>query len=426
MNIAIIGLGKIGLPIATYLAYKGNQVIGSDKNLATVNLINQGIEPFPEEENLQEWLHHSVMSGKMRAVQDNSLATSQSKVVLVAVPLIVDQYGNPDFSILDNVTQDIALGLKPGHLVVYETTLPIGTTRERFLPMLERSSGLVVGVDFNLAFSPERVLTGRVFKDLERYPKIVGGVTKSCTIAAGEFYAKVIEFEHREDLPRPNGVWAMDSCDSAEFVKIAETTYRDVNIGLANQFAVFAHSKGIRIHDVILAANSQPFSHIHDPGISVGGHCIPVYPQFYLHSDSEATIVRAARETNLGMPRHYVDQLERILGKLHERDILILGATYREKVKETIFSGSIELVRLLRERGANVFVADPLMTDSELLELGFNPEYQIEGIEAVVLHTKHQSFKEMDFSKFINLKTVIDGRNFFESGFFPSDVFDFR
>jgi UDP-N-acetyl-D-glucosamine dehydrogenase len=426
MNIAIIGLGKIGLPLAIYFAHRGNQVIGSDKNLATVNLINQGIEPFPEEENLQEWLHHSVVSGKMKAVQDNLLATSQSNVVLVAVPLIVDQFGNPDFSILDSVTQDIALGLKPGHLVIYETTLPIGTTRERFLPMLEKLSGLLVGVDFNLAFSPERVLTGRVFKDLERYPKIVGGVTQSCTNAASQFYEKVIEFENRKDLPRPNGVWAMDSSDSAEFVKIAETTYRDVNIGLANQFAMFAHSKGLGIHEIILAANSQPYSHIHDPGISVGGHCIPVYPQFYLHSHSDATIVRAARDTNSGMPRHYVDQLELILGTLHERDILILGATYREKVKETIFSGSIELVRLLRERGANVFVADPLMTNSELLELGFNPEYQIDRIEALVLHTKHQSFKEINFSKFANLKTVIDGRNFFESGFFPTDVINFK
>lgn len=412
MNVCVIGLGKIGLPLAVHFAKMGNSVIGSDINKTTVDLINSGREPFPEEENLQLFLGEVIKSQKLRATTDNMDAVSKSDVVIVVVPLFVDANANPDFKAMDAVTRDIGKALRKGMLISYETTLPIGTTRERFLPVLEELSGLKAGIDFNLVFSPERVLTGRVFSDLRKYPKIVGGVTESCTQAGVEFYSKAIEFDVRTDLSKPNGVWAMDSSESSEFVKLAETTYRDVNIGLANQFSKYATERNLNVYDIIAAANSQPFSHLHAPGISVGGHCIPIYPQFYLWNDPDASIVAAARAVNRGMPEFYVSKLENQLGGLEGKSILVLGASYRAKVKETAFSGAFNVRDSLLSRNARVFFMDPLYEKDELRDLGFDPDFDSTSIEGIILHTEHEEFQDLDLSIFPRLKCLLDGRNF--------------
>ena len=160
-------------------------------------------------------------------------------------------------------------------------------------------------MDFHLVFSPERVLTGRVFSDLRKYPKLVGGIDEASTAAGIAFYEAVLDFDDRPDLADKNGVWNLGTAEASEMAKLAETTYRDVNIALANQFAIFAEGANIDIAKVIAASNSQPYSHIHQPGIAVGGHCIPIYPRFYLWNDPEATVVRSARAvsyTHLTLP----------------------------------------------------------------------------------------------------------------------------
>ena len=263
MTITVVGLGKIGLPLAVQFARKGEKVLGADINQETVELVNKGLEPFPEEENLQEYLGKVVSEGKLEASTSTTNCVRKSKVVVVVVPLFVNSNAEPDFRAMDAATADIAQGLQPGTLVAYETTLPIGTTRNRFGKMLEEISGLKAGIDFFLVFSPERVLTGRVFTDLRKYPKVVGGINTISTQKGVEFYGRVLDFDARMDLAKPNGVWALDSAEAAEFVKLAETTYRDVNIGLANQFAKFADNLGINIYDAIAASNLQPYSHIH-------------------------------------------------------------------------------------------------------------------------------------------------------------------
>ena len=412
MKICVIGLGKIGLPLAVHFAKMGNSVIGSDINKATVDLINSGNEPFPEEENLQQFLDEVIRTKKLSATTDNMDAVSKSDVVVVVVPLFVDANTNPDFKAMDAVTRDIGKALRKGMLISYETTLPIGTTRERFLPVLEELSGLKAGIDFNLVFSPERVLTGRVFSDLRKYPKIVGGVTQSCTQAGVEFYTRSIEFDIRTDLPKPNGVWAMDSSESSEFVKLAETTYRDVNIGLANQFAKFALNHDLDIRSIISASNSQPYSHIHTPGISVGGHCIPIYPQFYLWNDPEATIVRAARNANKSMPEFFVHNLEEKIGNLEGKSILVLGVSYRDKVKETAFTGAYDVRDALLARKAIPSFIDPLYSQEELNLLGFTSEFDPIEIEGIILHTDHEEFKALDVSTYPNSKAFINGRDF--------------
>lgn len=314
MNICVVALGKIGLPLAVQFAAKGHTVIGADVDERVVALVNAATEPFPGEHGTAARIEETVGAGLLSATTDTSAAVAASDAVVIVVPLFVDAGGTPDFGWMDAATKAVAAGLRPGTLVSYETTLPVGTTRTRWAPMLAEGSGLTPGRDFPLVFSPERVLTGRVFADLRRYPKLVGGIDEASTLRGVEFYETVLDFDERDDLPRRNGVWNLGTAEASELAKLAETTYRDVNIGLANQFARFAGLHGIDVEQVIDACNSQPYSHIHRPGIAVGGHCIPVYPQMYLWNDPDATVVRAAREANAAMPRHAVDLLAAAYG----------------------------------------------------------------------------------------------------------------
>lgn len=411
MTITVVALGKIGLPLAVQFASRGHRVIGADVNARTVDLVNAGQEPFPGEYQLQELLAKVVADGQLTATVDTAGAVAQSDVVVVVVPLFVDTEGSPDFGWMDEATKGIAAGLRPGTLVSYETTLPVGTTRERWLPLLEAGSGLRVGRDFALVFSPERVLTGRIFADLRRYPKLVGGIDQESTARGVAFYESVLEFDERPDLHQGNGVWDLGSAEAAELAKLAETTYRDVNIGLANQFGTFAAAHGIDIHRVIDASNSQPYSHIHRPGIAVGGHCIPVYPRLYLWKDPGATVVRAAREANAGMPEYSVGLLDGLLGGVAGRRVVVLGAAYRGEVKETAFSGVFDTVRALSERGAEVLVHDPLYDDGELAALGFSAYHLGEPVDAAILQADHAMYRTLGSADLPGVQALIDGRN---------------
>jgi nucleotide sugar dehydrogenase len=411
VRIAVVALGKIGLPLAVQFAGKGHQVVGADISSATVDLVNAGTEPFPGEAHLADRLAGVVASGHLRATTDTTAAVRDAEAVVVVVPLFVDGEGVPAFHAMDAATTAIAAGLQPGALIAYETTLPVGTTRDRFGPMLEAGSGLRVGEGFHLAFSPERVLTGRVFADLASYPKLVGGVTSACGVAAAAFYEAVLDFDDRPDLGRANGVWDLGTPEAAEMTKLVETTYRDVNIGLANQFARFAGSRRIDVHKVIEAANSQPYSHIHRPGIAVGGHCIPVYPRMYLWNDPGATVVREARTANEAMPAYAVELLAEAYGDLAGARVVVLGASYRGGVKEVALSGVFPTVAALVERGATPLVHDPMYDDDELRGLGFAPYHYGEPADAVVLQADHAVYRTARADQFPGVKVLVDGRN---------------
>lgn len=411
MRIAVVALGKIGLPLAVQFADAGHEVVGVDVSQATVDLVNQAIEPFPGEAHLQDKLTKLVPAGRLRATTDYAEAIPDADAVVLVVPLFVnDETWEPDFAWMDAATESLAAHLTPSTLVSYETTLPVGTTRNRWKPMLERISGLTEGEDFDLVFSPERVLTGRVFADLRKYPKLVGGLSEAGTAKGIEFYKQVLTFDDRPDLDRPNGVWDMGSAEAAEMAKLAETTYRDVNIGLANQFAVYADKEGIDVNRVIDACNSQPYSHIHRPGIAVGGHCIPVYPRLYLSTDPEASIVRTARQFNAAMPDYVVGQVKNLLGSLEDVKVAVLGASYRGGVKETAFSGIFETVRSLRSEGALVSVEDPMYEDGELEAFGWQPYHLGEKVDAVIIQADHKSYADLTPADFPGVKLLFDGR----------------
>ena len=410
MKITVVAMGKIGLPLAVQFARKGHSVIGTDVNQNTVDLVNAGKEPFPGEAHLQEYLAAVVSEKKLVASTDTTAAVAQSDAVVVVVPLFVDESGVPDFGWMDAATESIGKGLKKGTLVSYETTLPVGTTRNRFALALEKISGLKAGVDFDLVFSPERVFTGRVFADLRKYPKLVGGINEQSGARGVAFYREVLDFDDRPDLVEKNGVWDLGSSEASELAKLAETTYRDVNIALANQFALFSETHGIDVQKVIDASNSQPFSHIHRPGIAVGGHCIPIYPRMYLWNDPSASVVSAARDANKAMPEHVVKTLAKLHGNLKDARVVVLGASYRGGVKESAFSGVFPTVAALTAAGAKVSVHDPMYTDAELTGYGFAPYHLGEAVDAAILQADHAEYKELTAASLPGIKTFLDGR----------------
>lgn len=411
MRVAVVAMGKIGLPLAVQFASSGQDVIGVDVNEKTVDLINQAKEPFPGEAHLQEKLSELVPAGKLGATTDYADAIPDADAIVLVVPLFVnDETWQPDFGWMDQATRSLAEHLTPGTLISYETTLPVGTTRNRWKPLIEEISGLKEGEDFHLVFSPERVLTGRVFQDLRRYPKLVGGLTEAGTQKAIKFYESVLQFDERPDLPRENGVWDMGNAEAAEMAKLAETTYRDVNIGLANQFAVYADKVDIDVQKVIDACNSQPYSHIHRPGIAVGGHCIPVYPRLYLSTDPDASVVRTARTYNAGMPEYVVSRVEEVLGDLKDVKVAVLGASYRGAVKETAFSGVFATVDSLRKRGAKVLVHDPMFSDEELAGFGWDAYHLGEEVTAAIVQADHAEYKTISVKDLPGIKLLFDGR----------------
>ncbi|MCH2617192.1 MAG: nucleotide sugar dehydrogenase, partial [Acidimicrobiales bacterium] len=379
MTTAVIALGKIGLPLALQITSKGQHVIGADINQDVVNLVNDGIEPFPGETDLQENLDHAISKNLLTATTNTVEAVSKSKEIIVVVPVIVDNDGIPDFSMIDSATAEIAKGLQPGTLISYETTLPIGTTRNRFKPELEKISNLTCGEDFFLCHSPERVFSGRIFADLRKYPKLVGGTDEKSNDLAVEFYERILDFDDRPDLERANGVWNLGSSEAAEMAKLAETTYRNVNIALANEFALHAQDLGLDVFSVIEASNSQPFSHIHLPGVAVGGHCIPVYPKFYMHTDTSSKIPKVSTQINEAMPQRVIDLAENYIGSLKGLTVAIFGVSYRGGVKETAFSGAFPLVEEITNRGGKAKVHDPLYSESEIRSLGLVPHETYES-----------------------------------------------
>jgi nucleotide sugar dehydrogenase len=415
MNVCVVALGKIGLPLSAQIASKGHRVTGLDIDQGVVALANHGQAPF-DEPGLEDRLTRAIGDGLFSATTDSQAAVSEADAVILVVPLVVGADDQPDFTAMDAATDSIGPYLKPGVLVSYETTLPVYTTSRRFAPRLAELSGLSVGTDLFVCHSPERVSSGTVFRDLRRYPKLVGGVDEPSAEVAVEFYKSVLEFDDRPDLDRENGVWDLGSAEAAELAKLAETTYRDVNIALANEFARFSDRAGIDVQQVIDASNSQPFSHIHTPGIAVGGHCIPVYPRLYLSVDPDATVPRVCRAANAAMPGYALDRLESIAGPVTGRTVGIWGVAYRGGVKEPAFSGAFPLKDLLVDRGARVVAADPLFSAHELEGMGFEVWDGKSEIDLLVIQANHPEYRDLLPGDIPGVQAVLDGRRVLDAG----------
>jgi len=406
VNAVVVALGKIGLPIAAALANAGHDVVGCDIDQRVVDAVNAAIEPFPGEAGLAQALRETVGAGRLRATTDTAAAVAAGPDLVIAVPpLIVDADAHPDFAILDAVVADIARGVRDAPaearpVISIETTVPVGTTRERIAPALAAGSGRRGEDGFFTVFSPERVFSGRIFRDLETYPKLVGGLSDAGEAAGVAAYAAFLTAEVR----------GMGSAEAAEMTKLVETTYRDVNIALANEFARAADRHGLDVQAVIDAANSQPFSHVHRPGVAVGGHCIPVYPRFYLAGDPDARIPALARDVNETMPAYAVALLAEALGgSLSGTRVLILGVAYRGDVKETAFSGAFPLRDALAAAGAKPVASDPLYDDGELHRLGF-ASWDGTAVDGVIVQADHGSYAALTPLDVVGARAIVDGR----------------
>jgi nucleotide sugar dehydrogenase len=401
-TVAVVGAGKMGLPLCAQFADHGWHVIAVDVQQSVVDAINAGRSHVTEEPGLADLVAAAHAGGRLRATTDGAAAARDADVVVLIVPVMLDDAQQPDYRYMDAAVDSIAPGVHAGSLVIFETTLPVGDTRERFTPRLESASGLRADADIFVAFSPERLYSGAALRNLATYPKLVGGIGPASTDRAARFYDAVLDTE----------VVAMTSAEAAEFSKLADTTYRDVNIALANEFARYAERVGVDIHEVIAAANSQPYSHIHQPGLGVGGHCIPVYPHFLLSRAPELELVGLSRRTNDGQVGAAIRAIEMETGGLDGAPVLVLGLTYRHGVHELAYSRALPLIERLAHAGAVVSAYDPLLSADETARYATPWSWGTTGpFRAIVTQTADPRFAELSPAWFPDLEVVFDGRD---------------
>ncbi len=410
----VVGAGKMGLPLAVQFARHGWDVTAVDVNPDVVVAVNAGRSHVTEEPGLPEGVAEVHAAGRLRATADAAGAVRGADVAVLIVPVMLDDAHQPDYRFMDSAVESILGGVHAGLTVIFETTLPVGDTRGRFLPRIEAAAGLHGDRDLFVAFSPERLYSGAVFANLATYPKLVGGVGPESTRRAAVFYDSVLDAE----------IVAMSGAEAAEFSKLADTTYRDVNIALANEFARFADRAGVDVQEVIDAANSQPYSHIHQPGIGVGGHCIPVYPHLLLSRAPDLEVVATSRRTNDGVLGSVIKTIEGQLGGLDDAPILVLGLTYRENVKELAYSRALPLIDRLGFHGAEVWAYDPLLSDEEIERNCAKPYHWGDPapFRAIVTQTGDRLWRSLDFSLFPQLEVLFDGRNSLREIDLPASV----
>jgi UDP-N-acetyl-D-glucosamine dehydrogenase len=402
-DVAIVGAGYVGVPLAQVFAEAGRSVLLVDVDAGRVERLNAGdsyIEDVPS-----ETLARLVANG-LRATTDYD-ELREADAILIALPTPLSKQREPDLTIVLSAAEEIGRRLRPGHLVVLESTTYPGTTTQDLLPILESASGLKAGQDFHLAFSPERVDPGRTDWTTQNVPKVVGGVDEGSTEAAAALYGSAIETVHRVSSP-----------EAAELTKLLENIFRSVNIALVNELAMLCERMEIDIWEVVEAAATKPFGFMSfQPGPGLGGHCIPIDP-FYLtwkarEYDFTTRFIELAGEVNQNMPyycRSLVSQaLNHGAGKsLSESRLLVLGVAYKKDIGDMRESPAIKLIELLQNAGADIAYHDPHVPELHELELR-SVAYEPEAYDGVVVVTDHSGIDYGDLVE--RAGVVVDFRN---------------
>lgn len=358
--VGVIGMGYVGLPLAVEKARAGFKVIGFDIQQKRVDMINRGENYIGDVDD--EELKELVISGKLRATT-NFDELSNCDVISICVPTPLDKFKQPDLSYIIKSTEEIKRRLRKGQLIVLESTTYPGTTDEVVLPILEQT-GLKVGKDFYLAFSPERVDPGNPRYKTRNTPKVVGGMTSECTKHAVALYENVLEA----------GVFPVSSPKAAEMTKILENTFRLVNIALVQEMTKVANKMGINIWEVIDAAATKPFGYMpFYPGPGIGGHCIPIDPFYLVYKareyDLHMMLVELAGEISDGMPQYVVERLADILNDRRKcfngTNILLLGVAYKGNIDDLRESPALKVIELLEKKKVNVYYYDPFIPEFE-------------------------------------------------------------
>ncbi|MFT9849650.1 nucleotide sugar dehydrogenase [Aneurinibacillus sp. REN35] len=411
-TIGVVGLGYVGLPLAVEKAKAGFDVIGFDVQKSKVDMVNQGINYIGDV--VDDDLRTIVTGNKLKATSDFSFI-NEVDAVAICVPTPLDTYQQPDTSYVESSTREISRYLRPGILVVLESTTYPGTTEELVRPILEES-GLVCGKDFFLAYSPERVDPGNKHFNTKNTPKVVGGVTESCTKVAASMYRSVLEGEVHE----------VSSPAIAEMEKIYENTFRHINIALANEMAILCQKMGIDVWEVIDAAKTKPYGFMpFYPGPGLGGHCIPIDP-FYLtwkarEYNYHTRLIELAGEINNSMPDFVIDRSMDILNKekkpINGSNIVVLGVSYKKDIDDVRESPVLLILQNLESAGAKFIVVDPYVQSFKLgdhiIETVDLDIQTLEEADLVIITTNHSSFDYELIAKYS--KVIFDTRNALEN-----------
>ncbi len=404
-HVCVIGLGYVGLPLAVAFANAGYRVTGVDTDIDRAAEINDGRSPVQDVSSTE--LRQVVEVGRLTATTDFSVL-QDADTVSICVPTPLRKTKDPDISYIISVTGEICRHLHRGQLIILESTTYPGTTDEVIQPTLE-GTGLKLGQDFCLAFSPERIDPGNSAYQLTNTPKIIGGVTSTCAESAKLLYEQIIE-----------KVVTVSSCRAAEMVKLLENTFRAVNIGLVNEVALMCNRLNLDVWEIIEAASTKPFGFMpFYPGPGLGGHCIPLDPHYLAWKlrtlDYRARFIELADDINTNMPRHVVT---RVADGLNERRksingsrILVLGVAYKADTNDLRESPALEVIRLLQEKGGDLYFHDPYITEVDIAGLQYAElnDQVLTWADCVVITTNHSCY---DYSQVVeHAQMVVDSRN---------------
>ena len=402
LSVGVFGFGHVGLPLGIAWCDAVAKVIGVTKEREHIRLIEGGESPYPEEEGLVEGIRRALRAGRLKVTDDAALAAKEADLKIITVPIPFNPPKGVDFTALRDVGVHIGKALRRGDVVDLESSVPPGTTNGVLKPLLEKHSGMKSSEDFGLAYSPERIFVGRALKDItESYEKVVGSDSERTLSVMSALYGQISQ----------KGVRKMSSIAAAEIEKLFEGVYRDVNISLANELADLASRLGVSYYEVKGAANSQPFCHLHDPGLGVGGFCIPVYSRYIIARASRDSIptpiVKMARANNEGLPRRRALEL---LGTMRRAKIspkrskiAVLGLSFRGNTSDTRLSPSVDFVKFLAARVGEIAAYDPLAA-----EVSFNArnvrrvrsvEEALSGASVACVTVEHEEFRRLTFDR---------------------------
>ncbi len=409
-KIAILGLGYVGLPLAVVFGEAGFHVTGVDPDSRKVDSLNKGVSYIPDVKT--EAIEKLVKSGHLTATADFSVLREMD-AVSICVPTPLRKTGDPDMSFILSATEELAKYMHAGMVVVLESTTYPGTTREVLLPKLGEEHDLKVGEDWFLAFSPERVDPGREDFTTLNTPKVMGGITPACSEVASAWYAGALQHIH-----------SVSSAEAAEMAKLLENTFRMINIGLVNEMAIMCERLGVDVWEVIEAAASKPFGFMKfTPGPGLGGHCIPIDPLYLSWKmkafNYNARFIDLASEINTNMPRYVVNRMLEAMndrGKtLKGSKVLVLGAAYKPDIDDVRESPALDVIALLKRKGAIVEYHDPYIPHIHHEYEGWKMDSiadvmsAVADADAVIIVTNHKVY---DYPAIIKAaKFVFDSRN---------------
>jgi UDP-N-acetyl-D-glucosamine dehydrogenase len=399
-DLAVIGLGYVGLPLAIEAANTNLNVAGHDINDSVVSNLNNSISHVEDISN--EVLKDALSKDLLITTDSNVLGDSEYVVISVPTPLTDYQ---PDLSYVEAATKSIAENLKKGQTIILESTTYPGTTLEIVKPILEKISSLVAGEDFLLGYSPERIDPGNKEWTFKNTPKIVSGINETSLKKISEFYNSIID-----------EVVEVSGTREAEMVKLVENTYRQVNIAMVNELAILSNMLDIDIWEVVDAAKTKPFGfQSFRPGPGVGGHCIPIDPKYLSFKTRQigqpVRFVELAQEINNSMPNYVISRISELMNKkeilLKNSKILLLGVAYKKDIGDTRESPAIDIIESLLEKSAEVSFYDPYVDELIVNKESILKEQDLESIsnyDMVIIHTPHTSFSKIDFE---NIKSLI-------------------